>query len=479
MYMDILNEEKVGFKELEQLIYGWACGIARELTVAILKALDDKLAKERDKSKYRNKGLRRTTIKTVYGEVEYSRRVYETKDEEGKKALVYLLDQEIGMEKIGFISTNLMEKIMSVVTNAPFRKTADQITDTTGQSISHSGVWNLVQKLGERLNIEEDLMVKEFQSDQSSGDKETKILFEEQDGIWIKSQKDGGNKAPGMEVKIGTMYEGWKAGTGKRSTLSGKTVLAGIMSGEEFREEWEAKIESIYDVTKIGRRILNSDGGDWIRDEYDADVIRQLDRFHIVKAIRQNTSDGKATKHMMDLLKGNKAEELVEYAQIYYDSISTNEGTPEEKNAKELLSYLINHKEEIANYKARWLEIPEAPEGLDYRNMGVQENQNCTVIGLRMKGKRKRWAKDSANNMIRLLYYRENHDLIDAIERYTDGELLIEPIESELKEPLSAAKAAQTICKGKNKYVEIFNACLPIICSSDTRTADMFRRLTY
>lgn len=36
----------------------------------------------RDKKKYRNKGARQTTVKTVYGEVTYQRTVYEVTEED-------------------------------------------------------------------------------------------------------------------------------------------------------------------------------------------------------------------------------------------------------------------------------------------------------------------------------------------------------------------------------------------------------------
>lgn len=479
MYTDIVNEDKVTFKEIEKTIFERVCEAGREATREILHTLDEAIAGSRDKTIYRDKGYRKTTIKTIYGEVEYKRHVYIVKDDEDRNATIYLLDQELGMDTIGFVSTNLSEKILTMAANTPFRKTAEQITETTGQTISHSGVWNMVQAFGEKLAAEEETLVQEFYREQPRGTKGVPVLFEEMDGIWLKCQRDGGKKAPKIEAKVGTMYEGWDADTGKRSTLSGKTVLAGIESSETFLEKWEAKIQSKYDAAKIGLRVLNGDGGDWIKDVYDADSMRQLDRFHIVKEIRQKTAHPEARKTMLDLLRRNKAEELVEYAQIYYDSISTKEGSQEEDDAKELRNYLWNHEEEIANYKARGRKIPKEPEGIEYRNMGVQENQNCTVIGLRMKGKRKRWARESANNMIRLLYYKENHDLIDAVDRYTDGEVLIEPIREKLKMPLSAAEVNRTECKGRNKYVDILNIHLPITDSSNSRTANVFRRLTY
>lgn len=477
--MDILNKDKVTFKDIEQLIYAIKCEEARELTESILRAVDDQLFEERDKREYRDKGLRKTTIKTVYGEVEYSRHVYLTRSEEGKNTSIFLLDKELGMDTIGLISTNLAEKIAEAATDVPFRKAASHVSNTTGQVISHAGAWNVVQALGEKLADEEKLLVKEFQNEQPRGTKETPVLFEEMDGVWIKGQGEGAKKAPGIEVKIGTMYEGWKEGTGKRSSLAEKTVVAGVDKSEAFHEKWEAKIQSKYDPEKIGLRIFNGDGGSWVHDEYDAAAIHQLDRFHVVKQIRQKIRNEKAKADMLKLLREEKAEELLEYAQMYLDSISTKEPTDEEKDAEELKGYLENHKSQLTNYRSRGKEIPKSPEGIVYRNMGVQENQNCTVITLRMKGKRKRWAEKSAANMVRLLYYRENRELMDAVDRYTDGAVWVEPVKNKLKRPLSAAKVAKVDGKGNNRYYDLINVHLPILDSTNHRTVKVFKRLIY
>ena len=476
--MDILNKDKVTFKDIEQEIYDAHCRMAREDTIKILNLLDEELHDAREKSEYRDKGLRQTTIKTVYGEVEYSRHVYMTKTEKGKNAAVFLLDKELGMDTIGLISTNLAEKIAEAATDVPFRKAASHVSNTTGQTISHAGAWNVVQALGEKLAEEEKQLVKEFQNEQPRGKKEIPVLFEEMDGVWIKQQREGGKKAPGMEVKVGTMYEGWKEGTGKRSSLAGKTVVAGIERSESFHEKWEAKIQSIYDPEKKRLRIFNGDGGSWVHDEYDAGAIHQYDRFHAVKLIRQKTSHEEARTDLLELLKEEKIDELLEYAQMYYDSISTNDETPEEKSAEELKDFLVSHRDELARYSARSIEIPEAPEGVVYKNMGVQENQNCTVITLRMKGKRKRWAEKSAANMVRLLYYRENKELLDAVDRCTDGAVWTEPLKK-LKKPLSAEEVELVDGKGNNRYFDTFNVHLPILDSTNHRTVKVFKRLIY
>ena len=77
MMNSMIKENGVTFKELEKNIYAWVCQIGREFTKEFLERYDRMLMEDRDKKKYRNKGARQTTVKTVYGEVTYQRMVYE------------------------------------------------------------------------------------------------------------------------------------------------------------------------------------------------------------------------------------------------------------------------------------------------------------------------------------------------------------------------------------------------------------------
>lgn len=70
----------------------------------------------RDKKKYRNKGLRQTTAKTVYGEVTYQRAVYEVIEEDGTRHFVYLLDETLDLANVGLISTNMAELLVKGIT---------------------------------------------------------------------------------------------------------------------------------------------------------------------------------------------------------------------------------------------------------------------------------------------------------------------------------------------------------------------------
>ncbi len=238
MMKSIVDENLVSFKVLEQKIFDYVCELGRLITQQVLENYDKELSQSRDKKLYRGKGKRKTSIKTVYGEVEYNRTVYRTKTEQGETAYVYLLDKAMQMDKIGLISTNLAEKIAMTVTEAPYRVTAETISSTCGQTISSGGVWNMMQRLGERISEEEKHAVKEMNADQTKGEKIIPVLFEEMDGVWLHMQDSNHKKMKKQEMKVFTMYEGWDElkETQTRSTLVGKTMLAGMESSNEFHE---------------------------------------------------------------------------------------------------------------------------------------------------------------------------------------------------------------------------------------------------
>ncbi|KUK71517.1 MAG: Uncharacterized protein family (UPF0236), partial [Clostridiales bacterium 38_11] len=47
-----------------------------------------------------------------------------------------------------------------------YRNAADNVTELSGQSISHGGVWNVVQALGEKVKEDEAELVKAVEKNQ-------------------------------------------------------------------------------------------------------------------------------------------------------------------------------------------------------------------------------------------------------------------------------------------------------------------------
>ena len=477
MMTTIVNEELVSFKELEKKTYAYLCELGREITQRMLESYDEELAQSRDKKVYRGKGKRATSIKTVYGEVEYSRNVYRTETEDGQVAHVYLLDQAMHMDKIGLISTNLAEKIALTVTESPYRVTAEQISNTCGQSISAGGVWNMMQRLGERIDEEEVHAVKQMDADQTEGEKVIPVLFEEMDGVWLRMQDAHHKKMKKQEMKVFTMYEGWdeEQEKRKRSTLVGKTMLAGMETSHDFHEKREACIRKKYAADEIKQRSLNGDGGSWIKEPYDPDAIFQLDRYHIYQEILRKISNKEAQKEVRRLFEEEKIDEMLEYIQIYATSVeSPDEKDKSSKKAMELYQYLNNNKRGLLAYNKQGVEIPAPQKGILYKGMGIQETQNCTVITLRMKHRRMRWSVGGANNLAKALYQKENKELVKTIDRYTDG-LVFTMQMQEIIETLSAAKAPKRDGKG-NPYADRFNHHMPLFEAMQTASRKAFKR---
>ena len=197
-------------------------------------------------------------------------------------------------------------------------------------------------------------MVQQMEAGQSEGRKAVGILFEEMDGVWLRMQDSGHKKASKQEMKIFTMYEGWDADSPKRSRLVNKKMLAGMEKSDLFHQKREALIEKVYDAEEIRQRILNGDGGSWIKETYDPDAIFQLDRFHIYKEIKKKIREESARKQIRELLEEKKADKALEYIRIYADSIeSDDEKDKGSDKARELYQYLWNNLEGLLPYQER------------------------------------------------------------------------------------------------------------------------------
>lgn len=262
MMKSMIAEKGVTFKELEKNMYGWVCEMGRQFTAEFIERYDRKRVEERDKNRYRHKGLRRTTIKTVYGEVAYQRAVYEVLEEDGLRHYVYLLDETLELDNIGLISTNMAELLVKGITELSYRECATKASEMTGQRISGMGIWNVVQALGEKVCEEEKKLVEEHKKGKIQGEREVPVLFEEADGVFVNLQgedRKGGHKGK-AEIKVGIAYDGWKRTRKDRYELPNKVVVAGFSGAKEFQEYWKTAIAQKYDLDEVCERSLNGDG---------------------------------------------------------------------------------------------------------------------------------------------------------------------------------------------------------------------------
>ncbi len=173
-------------------------------------------------------------------------------------------------------------------------------------------------------------------------------------------------------------------------------VVAGFSKAKEFQEYREAVIAKEFDLDEVSQRILNADGASWIKKVKDKSTCFQLDPFHRNKAVKEKIHEEAARDAVLELLREEKIEELFRYLEIYRNSLSDED---EIEDAEELIRYYENNREGLVPYQSQGLELPDPPEGLEYRNMGTMENHVWSVIAKRMKHGHRSWSGRGGNHL--------------------------------------------------------------------------------
>lgn len=403
----------------------------------------------RDKKKYRHKGLRGTTVNTVMGEVKYKRVMYEI-SEDGVTKTVYLLDEVLNISAEGKVSSNLVEKVIEAVpVTDSYRKTEKVIEETTNTTLSHEKIRNIVVKIGEKITNKEKEERKLFDKKQLiAGLKEVTALFEEADGLWInlqgkdrqeklkknkeKAEKENKEFNPKMkiktELKLHVMYEGWKKDDARHSLVN-KQYIAGIMKPKEIAKLRDARVYTQYDESKIKLRVTNGDGAKWTKGITVKGGIYQKDQFHIMQEIVRDVP--KEYRNIFTELINKKEFDKIQPA---IDGLKHELGGEYNvvKKLNKLQSYL---SEDLERYQDI-VEVPEAPEGIEYRNMGTQESQIFSKLKKRFCSGRKAFSIDGANALSKVCVLSEKFkidELEEPIPIDTSVEDWIKKIENNVK----------------------------------------------
>jgi hypothetical protein len=428
MFEEIITSKEIKFNNLEKKVFKFVCFFGCLIIKLLLESYDKKLMNSRDTKKYRHKGLRETSVNTVMGEVKYKRVMYEI-IEDGVKKTVYLLDEVMNISVEGKVSSNLVEKVVETVPiTDSYRKAETVINTTTNTTLSHEKIRNIVVKIGERITKKEKEERKLFDKNQLiSGLKEVTALFEEADGLWInlqgkdrkerleknKKKAEKENKEINKKMKIKTelklhvMYEGWKK-EDPRHSLVNKQYIAGIMKPKEIAKLRDARVFSQYDVNKIKLRATNGDGAKWTKGITVKGGIYQKDQFHIMQEIVRDVR--KEYRNIFTELINKKQFDKIQSA---IDGLKYELGGEykEVKKLNKLQSYLSSDLERYQDL----VEVPEAPEGIEYRNMGTQESQIFSMLEKRFCSGRKAFAIKSGNALAKVCVLNEKFK-IDELE---------------------------------------------------------------
>lgn len=446
MFENILTKETVSFKDLEEIAFKIACEFANDILRNMLEEYDKKIMNTRDTKEFRHKGKETTTVKAKTGLVEYTRTKYITKDETGKNKCIYLTDELLNIKEMGQISGGIIDLVVKNISEVSYRVCAEMINNMTGLSISGVAVWNIVQKLGEEIKHYEQEKVEAHQNDKlKAGEKETPVVYQEADGIMIYTQgkdrkeqiekykeqhpnEEVPKKVRNVELKLGMTYEGWKETGKNRYALVGKEYVAGYMTGEEMANITNANLYSKYDMSKVELRVLNSDGGSWIKKLLVKKAIYQADSYHLKEKINAHVRDAEDVEILKTMFYKKEYSQMIEYVETLkykYD------GEVEEvEKLNELQRYLNKRKDTMKRYKdydgvKQKLKTYSKKTGLKYRNMGCQESNNYCRLTRRMKKKRMSWSKRGSENIAKVITLYASESCTDII-KHLDIQLLPE-----------------------------------------------------
>lgn len=146
--MNMLSNEKVNFKSLEENTFKEMMKLGREIIQDELRMLDKLILDYRDKEIFVPKDFQPTTIKTKLGEILIARRY--KMEMNGKAKMIYLLDELLEINDFGLYSQGIVEMVTREITKKSYRETAKTISEDTDNTISHTAVRNIVLKLGKK-----------------------------------------------------------------------------------------------------------------------------------------------------------------------------------------------------------------------------------------------------------------------------------------------------------------------------------------
>lgn len=472
MFEEIVTNDEVKFNDLEKKIFKFVCSFGCLILKLMLEAYDRKLMNARDPKKYRHKGLRRNTIKTIMGEVEYRRVMYEM-EENGIKKTVYLLDEKLHINTEGKVSENLIEKAVEIVPiTDSYRKAETVIKETTNATLSFEAIRTIIIKVGDKITRKEKEERKLLDKKQLvAGLKEITALFEEADGIWInlqgkdrqkrlekqkeKCEKENKEFNPKMkvktELKLHVMYEGWKKDD-SRHTLVNKQYIAGIMKPKEIKKLRDARVYQEYKEESIKMRVTNGDGAKWTKGITAEGGFYQKDQFHIMQEIVRDVP--KEYRNIIKELINTKQYDKIQAA-IEGLKYEVGGEYKEVKKLNKLQSYLSSG---LARYQDE-VEVPKAPEGIEYRNMGTQESQIFSKLKKRFCSGRKAFSEHGANALAKVCVLSEKFS-IEELETPIPIDTSVEDWIKEIEENVKANKKMNRADKKLTEENNISNKIL-------------------
>lgn len=348
-HLNNILDNNLFLHELERNISNSTYDLNLDILKQILEFLDleYKNSNER-KQKYYVQQTRERTLITSLGIVSFNKTYYKSKVKVNGKYLYYsYLEDYLGIDKWAKMSLSCEVNL---------------INNALDNGMTWASINTIPNYVVSRQTISSKIKNINYNLCESTSKKETpNILYIEADEVHANLQ----SRLPGTKNKIVPViltHEGHKEAFVKKKELKNTHYIASsILKPDKLWEVTYDYLNSVYDLDKVDKIFLSSDGGSWITD-YDIafpNIIFVLDKFHYRKSLNYIfKKEPVITKIADEYLRNKMIDEFKLLVKVQYELY------PDQKDKMiQTQNYLLNHIDGIINQNHPDYQCPCSMEG--------------------------------------------------------------------------------------------------------------------
>lgn len=330
----------------------------------------------------------------------------------------YLLDRIVGLEKHERISEDATAKMLEEAVQTSYRRGGEAASLTT--ELKKQTVKNKIHGLEFPQNHQKPDQKKEIDYLYIEGDDDhVSLQFRNRKGDLEENENHQKNNC--LITKLVYVHEGIEkeAPGSKRHKLINPYYFCGTSYGEENAAFWDEVyqyIDSHYDLDKVKKIYLSSDGGGWIKSGMRriAGVTHVLDEFHLEKQLTRLTShmeDSRddAKDELRTAIRSKTKKDFVEIAERLEGCLKDETGLKRVMDARDYI---------LSNWTAAKLRLRHQ----DGVKGSSTEGHVSHVLASRMSSRPMGWSIKGATKMAKLRAYALNGGDMLELVRYQNRE---------------------------------------------------------
>lgn len=355
-------------------------------------------------------------LTTSLGDVTFSKTLFTSK-ETGKSE--YLLDRILGLEANERITEDAHARLLKEAVQTSYRRGGEEVS--LGAEVSKQTVKNKIHQLEFPKNEEKPEKKKVVDYLYIDADEDhVSLQFREKKGDLTENENHQKNNC--LITKLVYVYEGIRneSPKSKRHCLVNPYYFCGVNTGEENKKFWDEIYEYIashYDLDKIKKIYVNSDGGGWIKAGIKrmAGVTHVLDEFHLEKYLTKLTSHMKDSREDAadELRRAIRSKNKSDFSDLVDKLEGYLPGETGKKRMEEARAYILSN----------WMAAKIRLKHKDGVVGSSTEGHVSHVLSNRMSSRPMGWSVTGATKMAQLrAYYLNGGDMLELV-RYQEKKL--------------------------------------------------------